>query len=80
MGGILGAVVLFLMGMVIFLLRRRNTRTDQSPELPASGDDGNKQGEVEGGRLGKNERGETVSGRLRYDGVLNEDGILQSGD
>jgi hypothetical protein len=53
---------------------------DQSPALPASRANGNKQGKVEGGRLGSNERGATVGGRLRYDGVLNEDGVLQSDD
>jgi hypothetical protein len=46
--------------------------------LPVSGDDKNNQGNVDGGRLEKDEKGDTIGGRLRYDGVVNEDGILQS--
>jgi hypothetical protein len=88
-GGILGATVLFLVGLVIFLLRRRNTHVYQTPELPTSEDDAelptseddaNKPGVFEAGKLGKVETRENVGGRLRYDGVLNEDGILQSDD
>jgi hypothetical protein len=79
-GGILGTALLFLIGIVIFLLRRRKTRVDQTPAFPASGYDANKPGEFEGGGLSKGEMGENVGGRLRYDGVLNEEGILQSDD
>jgi hypothetical protein len=79
-GGILGTALLLLIGIVIFLVQRRNTCIDQTPELPTSRDNTNKPGEVEGGRMGKFESGENIGGRLRYDGILNVDGVLQSDD
>jgi hypothetical protein len=69
-GGILGVGLFFLIGVVLFLLRPRNSL----PDLTTSGDDTNAE------RLGKDKRVGTVGGRLRYNDILNEDGILQSGD
>jgi hypothetical protein len=81
-GGILGTALLFLIGILVFVLGRKKPGSDrmgQSPNIPVARDDGKAEGERVGGAL-RNERGEAVGGRLRYDGVLNEDGLLQSDD
>jgi len=94
-GGVVGGVAVLgvLVAILVFCLRKspRATATDYPPmaeENPQhsrgaglsyrdAGDD--EQGGYRG-KLGKDEKGPTVSGRLRYDGVLNDEGIIQTGD
>jgi hypothetical protein len=81
-GGILGTALLFLIGILVFSLGRRKASSDrmgESPEIPVAMDYGRAQRELVGGAL-RNEGAHPVGGGFQYDGVLNEDGRLQSDD
>jgi hypothetical protein len=80
-GGIVGAALLFLMGVLIFLLHRRSARpavVDQKPDLPVALNAGDERKSTEiGGMLRNERREEPLGGRLRYEA---QDGQLNSHD